>query len=204
MNIMQMAEGFLYVVSAVLYYPVILGLVALVFYVLILIGGLVREHLDRKRGMRPAIDSYRKDLGHLMSTTRKQHLDLEIESLLQESERKISKPVERARFVVRAGPGIGLMGTLIPMGVALAALAHGSMPSMAQHMVHAFNAAVVGLGSGVIAFAIALVREQWVRSDIIEMRYITERSSIDGVVHHGHAHEQGTTPAPTRAAEEAP
>ncbi len=202
MNIMQMAEGFLYVVSAVLYYPVILGLVALVFYVLILIGGLVREHLDRKRGLRPAIDNYRKDLSQLIATTGQQHLDLEIESLLQESERKINKPVERARFVVRAGPGIGLMGTLIPMGVALAALAHGSMPSMAQHMVHAFNAAVVGLGSGVVAFAIALVREQWIRSDIIEMRYLTERAAIDGVVYQGHTQRSGTVTATIKPAEE--
>lgn len=182
MNIMQMAEGFLYVVSAVLYYPVTLGLVALVFYVLVLIGSLARDHLDRQRGQRPALDKYGQDLVALMANTGKEHLDLEVEALLQETERRMSKPIERARFIVRAGPGIGLMGTLIPMGVALAALAQGSMPSMAQHMVHAFNAAVVGLGSGVVAFAIALVREQWIKADVIEMRYVTERAGIDGAV----------------------
>lgn len=186
MNIMQTAEGFLYVVSAVLYYPVTLGLVALVFYVLLLIGSLAREYLDRQRGQRPALDRYRRDLARVIGDTRKEHLDLEIESLLQESERRIGKPVERARFIVRAGPGIGLMGTLIPMGVALAALAQGSMPSMAQHMVHAFNAAVVGLGAGVVAFAIALVREQWIKADVIEMRYITERAATDGTVSQRH------------------
>jgi biopolymer transport protein ExbB/TolQ len=182
MNVMQTAEGFLYVVSAVLYYPVTLALVALVFYILVLIGGLARDHLDRQRGQRPAQEKYRRDLIDVIAGTRHEHRDLEMEALLQETERRLSKPLERARFIVRAGPGIGLMGTLIPMGVALAALAQGSMPSMAQHMVHAFNAAVVGLGSGVIAFAIALVREQWIRADIIEMRYLTERASIDGAL----------------------
>lgn len=180
MNVMQTAEGFLYVVSAVLYYPVTLGLVALVFYMLVLIGGLARDHLDRQRGQRPAIAKYRRDLVDVIAGTSRERLDLEIEALLQETERRMSKPLERARFIVRGGPGIGLMGTLIPMGVALAALAQGSMPSMAQHMVHAFNAAVVGLGSGVVAFAIALVREQWIRADVIEIRYLTERAAIDG------------------------
>lgn len=180
MNVMQTAEGFLYVVSAVLYYPVTLGLVALVFYMLVLIGGLARDHLDRQRGQRPAIAKYRRDLVDVVAGTSRERLDLEIEALLQETERRMSKPLERARFIVRGGPGIGLMGTLIPMGVALAALAQGSMPSMAQHMVHAFNAAVVGLGSGVVAFAIALVREQWIRADVIEIRYLTERAAIDG------------------------
>lgn len=180
MNVMQTAEGFLYVVSAVLYYPVTLGLVALVFYMLVLIGGLARDHLDRQRGQRPAIAKYRRDLVDVIAGTSRERLDLEIEALLQETERRMSKPLERARFIVRGGPGIGLMGTLIPMGVALAALAQGSMPSMAEHMVHAFNAAVVGLGSGVVAFAIALVREQWIRADVIEIRYLTERAAIDG------------------------
>lgn len=202
MNIMQWAENFLYVVSAVLYYPVTLGLVALVFYMLILIGGLAREHLDRKRGLHPAIDRYRERLAAWLAEAPREHRELELEILLQESERQLGRAVERARFIVRSGPGLGLMGTLIPMGVALASLAQGSMPEMAQHMVTAFTAAVVGLGAGVIAFAIALVREQWIKSDVIEMRYLTERAQRDGQVPAGHA----TSPAPltVRPLEETP
>jgi hypothetical protein len=201
MNVMQWAENFLYVVSAVLNYPVTLGLVALVFYMLILIGGLAREHLDRKRGLRPAIDRYRGRLAAWLAETGREHRELELEILLQESEREIGKPVERARFIVRSGPGLGLMGTLIPMGVALASLAQGSMPEMAQHMVTAFTAAVVGLGSGVIAFAIALVREQWIKSDVIEMRYLTERAQRDGQV--PEAHVTASAPFAVRTVEEA-
>lgn len=182
MNIMLMVETFLYAVSTMLYYPVMLGLVALVFYVLILVGSLLRERFDRRSGLRPAIDTYRADLTHLLNITAPEHLHLEIENLLQATERRVSAAVERARFVVRAGPGVGLMGTLIPMGVALSALANGSMPEMAMLMVNAFNSAVVGLGAGVVAFAIALVREQWLRADVQAMRYLTERTLIDGEV----------------------
>jgi biopolymer transport protein ExbB/TolQ len=180
MNFMQWAENFLYVVSAILYYPVTLGLVGLVFYILILIGGLAREHLDRKRGQRIALERYRARLSAWLTEVPREQHEIEFALLLEEAERQLGKTVEQARFIVRAGPGLGLMGTLIPMGVALASLAQGSMPEMAQHMVTAFTAAVVGLGSGVVAFAIALVREQWVRADAIEMRYLTERAHAEG------------------------
>lgn len=180
MNIMQWAENFLYVVSSILYYPVTLGLVALIFYVLILIGSLAREHLDRRRGQRPALERYRTRLSAWLTEAPREQREIELALLLEDAERQLGKAIERARFIVRAGPGLGLMGTLIPMGVALASLAQGSMPEMAEHMVTAFTAAVVGLGSGVVAFAIALVREQWVRADAIEMRYLTERAHAEG------------------------
>jgi biopolymer transport protein ExbB/TolQ len=182
MNVMQWAEQFLYVVSSVLYYPVTLGLVLLVFYMLVLIGGLLRELLDRRRGQQAAVVRYRERLARLVSESPAEQRSLDVERLLQESENELNIALERARFVVRAGPGLGLMGTLIPMGVSLAALAQGSMPEMAQHMVTAFTAAVVGLGSGVAAFAIALVREHWMRFDVIHMRYLTEQALDDGVV----------------------
>jgi biopolymer transport protein ExbB/TolQ len=181
MNVMQWAEQFLYIVSSVLYYPVTLGLVLLVFYMMVLIGGLLRELLDRRRGQQAAVVRYRERLTRLLSEADSERRSLEVERLLQESENELNIGMERARFVVRAGPGMGLMGTLIPMGVSLAALAQGSMPEMAQHMVSAFTAAVVGLGSGVVAFAIALVREHWMRFDVIQMRYLTEQALGDGV-----------------------
>jgi hypothetical protein len=182
MSVMQWAEQFLYIVSSVLYYPVMLGLVGLVFYMMVLLGGLFREMLDRRRGQQAAVIRYRERLTRLLSQADVEHRSLEVERLLQESENELNIALERARFVVRAGPGLGLMGTLIPMGVSLAALAQGSMPEMAQHMVTAFTAAVVGLGSGVAAFAIALVREHWMRFDVIQMRYLTEGALDDGVV----------------------
>jgi hypothetical protein len=182
MSVMQWAEQFLYIVSSVLYYPVMLGLVGLVFYMMVLLGGLFREMLDRRRGQQAAVIRYRERLTRRLSQADVEHRSLEVERLLQESENELNIALERARFVVRAGPGLGLMGTLIPMGVSLAALAQGSMPEMAQHMVTAFTAAVVGLGSGVAAFAIALVREHWMRFDVIQMRYLTEGALDDGVV----------------------
>lgn len=182
MGIMQLAESFLFTVSSVLYYPVTIGLALLVLIILVLMGRACREYIDRKRNVRPALQSYRKSLAELLASRPGNHLELEMEKLLQNYETVMSRPVRTARFIVRAGPGIGLMGTLIPMGVALAALGEGSMELMAAQMVHAFNAVVVGLGASVIAFAIALLRDGWVRSDMNDMRYMTESALIEGAV----------------------
>lgn len=172
---MPLIENFLHVVSSALHYPVLLGLAGLVLYLLALGGALAREFLDRLNGRRLRLARFSEELARLVTTTAVARREMEIETLLQRSEHEMDQPLERVRFVVRAGPGVGLMGTLIPMGDALAALAGGGMPVMAEHMLHAFNSAVIGLGAGVVAFAIALVREQWLRADGIEMRYQAER-----------------------------
>lgn len=103
-------------------------------------------------------------------------LDIRLERLLQESELRIVKSLDKIRFAIRVGPALGLMGTLIPMGVALSALAQGDMPKMAGSMVTAFTTTVVGLACGVAAFLMSLVREKWVRADMREMEYLTELS----------------------------
>lgn len=182
MNIMQIAESFLFTVSAALYFPVTLALALLVLYILVLCGRLLREYLERRRGHRYAIAAYQSALSELLPSVPATHRELEITRLLQQHERQMIKTGQSARFIVRAAPGIGLMGTLIPMGVALSSLSEGDMSLMSAQMVHAFNAVVVGLGASVIAYAIALVRESWLRADSDEIRYLTEQSVILGKV----------------------
>jgi biopolymer transport protein ExbB/TolQ len=83
------------------------------------------------------------------------------------------------RFVIRVGPALGLMGTLIPMGIALSAMAQGDMPKMAGSMVTAFTTVVVGLACSVVAYIMSLVKEKWVRADMREMEYLTEHMLRD-------------------------
>lgn len=178
MSLLSLIDSFLFSISAALHHPVMLGLALLVFCMLFLLGALLREWRERRRGLRPGLQAWRTRLAALLASTPPRLLELEIERALQDSERQLAARLERVRFIVRAGPGLGLMGTLIPMGEALAALATGSMPQMAQLMVNAFNSAVVGLGAGVLAFAVTLVREHWLRADVLEMRYLTELAQL--------------------------
>lgn len=166
-------EQFLYHVASSLYLPVIGSCALLTFYVTLSLGFLLRDAWERHRHGAPALQIFRNEVGARLARNI-EHLDARLERLLQQSELEMAKKLDRIRFVIKVGPALGLMGTLIPMGISLSALAEGNIPKMAGSMVTAFTATVAGLGCGVIAYLIALKREKWVRADIREMEFMTE------------------------------
>jgi len=166
-------EQFLYYVASSLYFPVIGTCALLTLYVTLSLGFLLRDAWDRKRHGAPALRLFRVEVAANMARDT-EHLDARLERLLQKSELEMAKKLDQVRFVIKVGPALGLMGTLIPMGISLAALAEGNIPKMAGSMVTAFTATVAGLGCGVVAYLIALKREKWVREDIREMEFLTE------------------------------
>lgn len=178
MNV-HVIETFLYQVSTALYVPVILSCALLTFYVTLSTGFLMRDAWERYRHGASAVYRYRKVVTAELANNA-EHLDARLERLLQQSELKVVQQLDRIRFVIKVGPALGLMGTLIPMGISLAALAEGNIPKMAGSMVTAFTATVAGLGCGVVAYLIALKREKWLRADITEMEFLTEMVVRDG------------------------
>jgi len=171
-NILAGLETFLYVISSALFYPVVAGLVLLTFWVVISFGGFLREYLGRRHGESSALRRYEKVLETKASLSNV--MDIELERLLQEAELGLIKSLDKIRFAIRVGPALGLMGTLIPMGIALSALAQGDMPKMAGSMVTAFTTTVVGLACGLAAYLMSMFKEKWVRADMREMEYLTE------------------------------
>jgi len=102
------------------------------------------------------------------------NLDIRIENTLQEYELEISGLLDKTRVLVRVGPMLGLMGTLIPMGAALLALSKGDLAQMADCLIIAFGTTVAGLAIGVLAYVISVVRERWYAEDTKDMAYIAE------------------------------
>lgn len=177
MNLVEGLESFLYIISSVLLVPVVVGLVLLTCWVVVFFGWFLRELLDRRRGHYVALLRYRKVLEQQMATAPQQtHLDIVLERLLQAGELQLIKSLDKIRFVIRVGPALGLMGTLIPMGISLSAMAQGDMPKMAGSMVTAFTTVVVGLACSVVAYIMSLVKEKWVRADMREMEFLTEQT----------------------------
>ena len=171
-------ETYLYVVSTGLFCPVMICLVLLTFWMVFCLGTFLRDCVDRKRGRSAAQESYRRSLAAEIASGQADgddHLDIRMERLLQEAELRLLKSLDKVSFAVRVGPALGLMGTLIPMGIALSSLAQGNLPKMAQSMVTAFTTTVVGLGCGVAAYLMSMVREKWVKEDMREMECATER-----------------------------
>jgi len=69
--------------------------------------------------------------------------------------------IERADFITRLAPMLGLMGTLIPLGPGLAALGDGDVQILSTAMSVAFDTTVLGLLAGMTGFVIARLRRRW-------------------------------------------
>jgi biopolymer transport protein ExbB/TolQ len=94
--------------------------------------------------------------------------------LLQEYEFYTVKRLERTRILVRIGPMLGLMGTLIPLAPALVGLARGDTQQLADNLVLAFSVTVLGLLIGGIAFAVSIIRDRIYSQDISDLEYLLE------------------------------
>lgn len=69
--------------------------------------------------------------------------------------------IERADFITRLSPMLGLMGTLIPLGPGLAALGDGELSVLTTAMTVAFDTTVMGLLGGIIGFVLGRLRRRW-------------------------------------------
>jgi len=78
----------------------------------------------------------------------------------------------RTRMLVRAGPALGLMGTLIPLSPALTGLANGNTSALSQDLRVAFSVTVVGLLIGAVAFALSLTRDRMYGQDLSDLQYV--------------------------------
>jgi biopolymer transport protein ExbB/TolQ len=168
-------ETLLYSISTVLYLPVLLGIAALVLHMLVCFGTFAAEWLERRRGVRVLVAAAKQQMAAVLTAQEGEPgLDARLERLVQRADANGVRRLDAVRFVVRVGPALGLMGTLIPMGISLAGLAQGNLPKMAESMTTAFTATVVGLACSVSAYVLSLVREHWLRSDLTEIAYAAE------------------------------
>jgi biopolymer transport protein ExbB/TolQ len=78
----------------------------------------------------------------------------------------------RTRLLVRAGPALGLMGTLIPLSPALEGLRNGNTNLLSQNLRVAFSVTVLGLLVGAVAFGISLYRDRMYGQDLSDLEYV--------------------------------
>jgi biopolymer transport protein ExbB/TolQ len=89
-----------------------------------------------------------------------------VEQALASYELAVQRRLDRTRILVRAGPAIGLMGTLIPLAPGLEALGDGNVAMLAGDLRDAFAATVIGLLVGTVAFALTLSRTRMYTEDL--------------------------------------
>ena len=97
-----------------------------------------------------------------------------MDKILGDYEVTADKELSSSKLLVKIGPMLGLMGTLIPMGPALVGLATGDVASMASNMQVAFATTVVGIIIGAIGFISLQVKQRWVADDMNILEYVVE------------------------------
>jgi len=194
-------ENVIFDIADALLYPVLIAALLSILFVVVELGALLAE-LRKRRGrgiprLEQALDAIRAALGMgdtvtALSIARGLGYNSSMSDALAAIIEQRGKPdapdriakrmaeydyhsmrrLERTRILVRMGPALGLMGTLIPLSPALAALAEGDVQRLTDDLRVAFSVTVAGLLIGMIAFAVSLVRDRLYAQDYSDVEYI--------------------------------
>jgi len=193
LDIGALLKSLIYLIASSLLYPVLFLLVAVVVYIVISSGSFFAEWLERLRIVKYSperlprliregndqnffphrVNSYLEDLRLLLNKVSPPD-EVEIENILQETSLKTWGSLDRIKMIIRIGPSLGLIGTLIPMGTGLAALGQGDMTKLSSDLVIAFTTTVVGLAVGIVAYFFYTIKRRWVEEDIKNIELATE------------------------------
>ena len=94
--------------------------------------------------------------------------------LISSEETRLIKITNKTDILIRLGPILGLLGTLIPLGPGLAALGSGDITTLAESLTIAFDTTVTGLAVGGVAYLISKFKKQWYESDLIDVETLAE------------------------------
>ena len=183
-------------ISNSLLIPVIVALLGLMAWTLALLGGLLKELVERsrvRRGLEHGVAAARERAGgariwqalresgsglphrFLQAAEAHERDEAVVNQVLARLEHDVADSVARHTFITRVSPMLGLMGTLIPLGPALSGLSSGDMSALGSNLVVAFTATVVGLLISGLAYGIGLLRRVWYARDLTDLEFIAKR-----------------------------
>ena len=192
----------IHIISESLLTPVVILIVIFIVIILLSLGGFINELISRKPIKSEQLEelirkiSFSKDHNEIKEAVNNSNLfdyqkyvliriannhDIGSEArkalaseLISDEESRLIKNTSRTDILVRLGPILGLLGTLIPLGPGLAALGSGDITTLAESLTIAFDTTVTGLTVGGIAYLISKFKKQWYESDLIVIETLAE------------------------------
>ena len=192
----------IHILSESLLTPVVILLIVSVIIVILSFGGLINEYISRKPIKSNDFEelirnvSFSKDVSDMKSKIENSNLfsyqkeilvriannyDIGSEArkalaseLISSEETKLIKKTNKTDILVKVGPILGLLGTLIPLGPGLAALGSGDILTLAESLTIAFDTTVTGLSVGALSYLISKYKKQWYESDLIDVETVAE------------------------------
>ena len=190
---MKYVSNVLFWISNGLLVPVIVGLLYFFVNSILLLGIFFNQYLTHSKQtklLKKTLDSLRADdmekltveasklpqsnftgfLHNIIETPSKAYSN----RLLADYEVRADAELGKYKLLTKFGPILGLMGTLIPMGPALAGLATGDVASMAYNMQIAFATTVVGLFVGAIGYVLLQIKQRWFVAELADIEFIAD------------------------------
>lgn len=174
-------------VSVSLMLPVIVLLLFGLVYSLVLLGGFCSNYLAllaQRRRRRETMERLENDLdldpatlgrgafaAHLRELMAMEWDEIHAEKRIADIRHEYERDLDKAAFLMKMAPMLGLMGTLIPMGPALASLATGDVGSMAYNMQIAFATTVVGCFAAGVGLLLYTAKKHWYADEIAALHY---------------------------------
>jgi biopolymer transport protein ExbB/TolQ len=190
---MPILTNIFYIISVSLMIPVMLALLFGLVYTLYLSGIAVHEFIARmkakpqRKKFTEALEEndetipplkgsgdFEKTLNLILT---RNNDSLLIGKKIADLESAWRTELQKIADLTKYGPAIGLMGTLIPLGPALVALAEGDLVTLSNQMVIAFSTTAVGVLVSLIALSINSAKKSWYRDDSILINFAAERCS---------------------------
>jgi biopolymer transport protein ExbB/TolQ len=116
--------------------------------------------------------SMRATLTFIVEHARSVRAEPELNKALADFDLDSQRRLGRTRMLVRFGPALGLMGTLIPLSPALTGLASGDTAQLSRDLRVAFSVTVLGLLIGAVAYALSLSRDRMYSQDLSDLQYL--------------------------------
>ena len=192
----------IHIISESLLTPVVIILVIFVVIAILCLGGLINERISRKPIKPDEFEKLVRDISFasspseidnlvnnsnlfdwqkdvLVKIARNDDIDSKARKalaseLISSEETRLIKTTNKTDILVRLGPIMGLLGTLIPLGPGLAALGSGDITTLAESLTIAFDTTVTGLAAGAVGFLVSKFRKQWYESDLIDVETLAE------------------------------
>ncbi len=183
----------LFWISNSLLIPNIIALIVLFVYSLLLIGSFYNSFMTKRRV--DALLDGETDIALALLREKRQQLHQDSPSLLvrylvrildrkeiteeylqyqlsqfeSDAEREVNVP----RILIKVGPVLGLIGTLISMSPALVGLSSGDIESMAYNMQIVFATTVVGLVICLVGLITQQYKQRWFALDLARLEYVS-------------------------------
>lgn len=192
----------IHIISESLLTPVVIILVIFVVIAILCLGGVINERISRKPIKPEEFEKLVRDISFssspseidnlvndsnlfvwqkdvLVKIARNHDIDSKARKalaseLISAEETRLIKNTNKTDVLVRLGPIMGLLGTLIPLGPGLAALGSGDITTLAQSLTIAFDTTVTGLAVGAVGYLISKFRKQWYEEDLINVETLAE------------------------------